>query len=126
MTKIIGRIEERQELAEAFNSSKAEFLVLYGRRQVGKTFLIEQFFTEKTGVFFHVTGVQDGLLTEQLGEFSKATGKNFIMVQALLLLFPGCEELTKAIDGLTKSKKLYYLLMSYHGWQLSDLESCKH
>lgn len=45
--KLIGRKEEQKELANAFNSKKSEFIVVYGRRRVGKTFLIEQFFTLK-------------------------------------------------------------------------------
>jgi len=47
MDNVIGRIEETQRLTDYFNSGKAEFLVVYGRRRVGKTFLIKQFFKEK-------------------------------------------------------------------------------
>jgi len=75
--KIIGRKEEQTELIEVFNSKKAEFVVLYGRRRIGKTFLIEQFFRSKKCIFFHVTGIQDGLLKEQLAQFAKAIGETF-------------------------------------------------
>lgn len=77
MSKIIGRQEEQKELNEVFNSKKAEFVIIYGRRRIGKTFLIEQFFKAKRCVFFHVTGVQDGLIKEQLAEFAKSIGKTF-------------------------------------------------
>ena len=41
---IIGRKAERSELDKIFNSSKAEFLAVCGRRRVGKTFLIKEYF----------------------------------------------------------------------------------
>ena len=37
---IIGRDSEIQELKAAFESEYSEFVVVYGRRRVGKTFLI--------------------------------------------------------------------------------------
>jgi len=39
---IVGRNKEICELNELYNSGKAEFVVLYGRRRVGKTFLIDE------------------------------------------------------------------------------------
>jgi len=37
MKEIIGRTEEISRLNDYFNSGQAEFLVVYGRRRVGKT-----------------------------------------------------------------------------------------
>lgn len=39
---IIGRNKEINELNELYNSGKSEFVVVYGRRRVGKTFLIDE------------------------------------------------------------------------------------
>ena len=36
---IIGREKEVKELSKLFNSNKPEFVAIYGRRRVGKTFL---------------------------------------------------------------------------------------
>lgn len=69
--------KEQKELAAVFNSKKAEFVVVYGRRRIGKTFLIENFFNRKKCLYFYATGIQNGLLKEQLTEFSKAIGKTF-------------------------------------------------
>ena len=44
---IIGRKTEQNILTDIFNSKKAEFVAVYGRRRVGKTYLIEQFFLKK-------------------------------------------------------------------------------
>jgi hypothetical protein len=39
-TAIIGRKKEIQKLDNILKSKKSEFLTVYGRRRVGKTFLI--------------------------------------------------------------------------------------
>lgn len=47
METIIGRKKEIKELTELFNSGKAEFVAVYGRRRIGKTFLIDETFKGK-------------------------------------------------------------------------------
>ena len=42
MEKFIGREKELRELEIRFSSDAFEFIVIYGRRRVGKTMLIEQ------------------------------------------------------------------------------------
>lgn len=74
---IIGRETECALLTELLQSPQAEFLVVYGRRRIGKTFLIESFFSEQDCLFFHVTGIQNGILTEHLHEFSREIGRVF-------------------------------------------------
>ncbi len=106
---IIGRETEKQELSDTFNSKVAEFIVLYGRRRIGKSYLIEHFFTGKSCYFFHVTGVQDGLLNEQLREFAKVIGDTFYNGASLAIpstWMIALEELTKAINNLPKTKKV--------------------
>jgi AAA+ ATPase superfamily predicted ATPase len=41
---LIGRTPEIKRLEKVYRSKEAEFVVLYGRRRVGKTFLIKHFF----------------------------------------------------------------------------------
>ena len=52
MQKIIGRVEEKTELKRLYESGKPEFVVVYCRRRVGKTFLIREFF-EGQFAFYH-------------------------------------------------------------------------
>ena len=52
---IIGRSKEIETLKRYHESNEAEFLVVYGRRRVGKTFLVRQFFNES--FFFYITGI---------------------------------------------------------------------
>lgn len=74
---LVGRKAEIQRLERIYSSKEAEFIVLYGRRRVGKTFLIRQFFTNKDCVYLHVTGLKKGNLTEQLSNFATCFSKVF-------------------------------------------------
>ncbi|MBP5541752.1 MAG: ATP-binding protein [Bacteroidales bacterium] len=42
MAHIIGREKETQELNKLYNSGNAEFVAIYGRRRIGKTFLVNE------------------------------------------------------------------------------------
>ncbi len=52
MAEIIGRKAEQQLLGRLLDAREAEFLVVYGRRRVGKTFLIRNYFKDKFA-FYH-------------------------------------------------------------------------
>ena len=40
---IVGRKKEKELLDYVMNSGQAEFVAIYGRRRVGKTFLIREY-----------------------------------------------------------------------------------
>ena len=44
---IIGREKELQQLHDAYNDEYSQFVVVYGRRRVGKTFLVLEAFNYK-------------------------------------------------------------------------------
>ena len=67
MEKIIGRTGEIKRLQAIANSHRAEFVALYGRRRVGKTFLINELF--KNLFAFKMTGVIEGSLNDQFTAF---------------------------------------------------------
>lgn len=52
----IGRKTELKQLNEQYNSSRFEFAVIYGRRRIGKTSLIQEFIKDKKALFF--TGLE--------------------------------------------------------------------
>jgi hypothetical protein len=70
MAQIIARQQELHLLQKIYKSEKPEFLAIYGRRRIGKTFLIREFFRDK-GVYFHITGVKDSPIKKQLRNFSE-------------------------------------------------------
>ncbi len=53
---IIGRKKELKILEDALSSDSAEFIAIYGRRRVGKTYLIKKFYSRQNGVFFELIG----------------------------------------------------------------------
>jgi AAA+ ATPase superfamily predicted ATPase len=65
---IIGRKPELEILDKIYNSGQAEFLAVYGRRRIGKTYLISEFFKNK-GYYFELTGAKDTPLKTQLNNF---------------------------------------------------------
>lgn len=67
--QLIGREKEQRELTRLKESSQAEFVVLYGRRRVGKTFLVRSFFDDK--FTFYCTGLAKGTRKQQLTNFGK-------------------------------------------------------
>jgi len=64
---LTGRKREIEKLNLLLQSKEAEFLAIYGRRRIGKTFLIEQHF--KKQICFQLNGQKDGPLKEQLANF---------------------------------------------------------
>ena len=44
---IVGRKKELAQIERYYHSGKAEFVAVYGRRRVGKTFLIRQYFKNR-------------------------------------------------------------------------------
>lgn len=66
MALIIGRKEEQKELRWLYEQNEAKFVAVYGRRRVGKTFLIRETF-ENEFAFYH-TGLSP---VELQGEYLK-------------------------------------------------------
>lgn len=68
--KIIGRKTQQAELKQYFTSDKPEFIAVYGRHRVGKTFLIKEFFKDKFAFYF--TGSANTNTLNQLQKFSES------------------------------------------------------
>ena len=72
---IIGREQEQNKLQELYDSEKAEFLVVYGRRRTGKTYMVREYFEEKFSFFhtalspFEMNDNQELLAYQQLRKF---------------------------------------------------------
>jgi len=69
MNKIIGRNLEQSILQEAIESNKSELIALYGRRRIGKTYLIREYY--KKNLVFEISGLFGGTLKDQLENFNK-------------------------------------------------------
>lgn len=81
--KLIGRRTEQRELQRFAESKKSEFVVISGRRRVGKTFLVRETFNHEFA--FYATGVAGGKQKDQIDAFNimlqrvgaKGTAKNW-------------------------------------------------
>jgi len=67
---IVGRKKEKEELLNLYHSKRAEFVAVYGRRRVGKTFLINNLFEDN--FTFKVTAIHDNSKQLQLKNFMTA------------------------------------------------------
>jgi AAA+ ATPase superfamily predicted ATPase len=89
---MIGRKEEIAELQQIVESKQSEFVAVFGRRRVGKTFLIREFFGNKF-VFYH-TGIANQDMSVQLNSFSKSLN-NYSKMS-----FPQCKNWFEAFENL--------------------------
>ena len=109
MNDIIGRREEIKILQTVMDSSKSEFVAVYGRRRVGKTFLIrtvlEDTFT------FQVTGMGNVNLKQQLTNFHVALQKlqpdnQIPQIDNWLMMF---QQLISYLESLPSGKKIIFI-----------------
>jgi len=96
--KIIGREKEKEQLKHYYESSKPEFLAVYGRRRVGKTFLIRELLGEHFA--FHMTGVANKNKKTQLDYFARAMRSYGVLGQTAPSSWPDAFECL--ISYLTK------------------------
>jgi uncharacterized protein len=73
MSTLIGRDKERTLLQKILKSDSSEFVAVYGRRRVGKTYLIRETFSNT--FHFHLTGLANATLHQQLVNFHIALNK---------------------------------------------------
>ena len=65
---MIGRKHEIEQLTyDAYESEQSEFIAVYGRRRIGKTFLITEAFGNRFA--FHHAGLREGGARKQLEQF---------------------------------------------------------
>lgn len=67
MESLIGRKEEQNILNQLLGHQRSEFVAVYGRRRVGKTFLVRRVFHDK--IVFQMTGIARVGMAQQLANF---------------------------------------------------------
>ncbi len=68
--KIVGRKREKDILLQSLMSKRPEFLVVYGRRRVGKTYLVREYFNRMFS--FYTTGLSEEKTKGQLRAFHES------------------------------------------------------
>ena len=131
--QLIGREFERQQLNEICHSGKAEFVAVYGRRRIGKTFLIDSYFKQEYDFF--MAGMYEATKREQLTNFAHQLSQYskiphavppdwmeaFYQLQQYLQTLSGKEQIIIFIDELpwfdtprTRFMKAFELF--WNGW----------
>ena len=105
---IVGRKKEIETLREQYESDKSAFIALYGRRRIGKTFLINETFGDE--ILFKHAGIYKGSMADQLYSFSNSLleygQKKRKVPKNWFHAFEGLKELIKNSD---KKKKVVFL-----------------
>jgi uncharacterized protein len=110
MEMIIGRQKEIDLMVSLKTSKKSEFLAVYGRRRVGKTFLIRQVFEQE--MTFQLIGLGNKKLQWQLSNFHRALMRqnphNVVFTPALNW-FDAFQNLIDLLEAADKPKKVVFL-----------------
>ena len=102
-----GRKKELGVLTKLYESGKFEFAVVYGRRRVGKTMLLNEFCKGKKAVFF--TGIEASVL-ENLSQLSKAVLEHS---DAQSSSFDSFENILLYVDSLASNERIVFVIDEY-------------
>ena len=116
---IIGRKQEQDSLERAFKNRESQFITIYGRRRVGKTYLIREFFSPKDCSFLHVTGLHNGKLHDQLANFIDAFSKTFYDGAHLIQPRSWREALHLLTDQIKKTDKKVVIFFDELPWMVT-------
>jgi uncharacterized protein len=106
---MVARADEIRILNDFFSSNKAEFLAIYGRRRVGKTYLIGSYFKDKTCRFISMTGIEKASFLRQRTECCKRISEAFYNGTPLEVprdWFRVFELIDNAVKNLVKNEKV--------------------
>ncbi len=102
--KLIGRELERKQLEEYIESDRSEFIAVYGRRRVGKTFLIRQVVGNKA--CFSLTGMENADMKDQLANFFFTLRRVFPKAAQPTSWIEAFDELETYLEHRPKGKKI--------------------
>ena len=105
---MIGRQKELKQLRQLLESPNSEFAALYGRRRIGKTYLVNEAFGYRFA--FHHAGMKNATLVKQLKQFRLSLmQQGHERCPALKDWQSAFFELEKFIDGLSVSRKIVFI-----------------
>lgn len=106
--ELIGRSKERALIKQCYDDKKSHFIAVYGRRRVGKTFLIRKHFGND--FTFYITGLAHGNKEQQIANFHLALNRETHtpspVPKSWLEAF---DQLTKKLERSKKKKKVIFI-----------------
>jgi len=108
---IVGRDIEKEKLRLAMQSHRSELIAVYGRRRIGKTYLIREYFSKNC--LFSFSGLRKGIRSDQLLNFmlelrEYSGGYHDILPQNWLEAFNVLKQYLKR-KRKTKTKKVIFI-----------------
>lgn len=108
MSELVGRQVEVEMLRKVTATESPEFIAVYGRRRIGKTFLIRQFFQNQ--FCFYMTGAANVSMHQQLNNFHHALHQfSTSKFEKPSTWFEAFHMLQKHIESAKGSKKIIFL-----------------
>lgn len=105
---ITGREKEISVLDNALKDNKSHFIAVYGRRRIGKTFLIRETF--KSRFTFQHSGVYNGKLSEQIFAFEASIrDAGGIQTKGVKNWLGAFEDLKELIRNSTEKRKIIFI-----------------
>ncbi|MFV0344931.1 MAG: AAA family ATPase [Bacteroidales bacterium] len=102
--EIVGRQLEQKALRQYATTHKPEFVAVYGRRRVGKTFLIKETF--KNDFTFYVAAIANSNLDEQLHNFNVALNQyGNVLYPKATTWFAAFKQLINLLENTKKKGK---------------------
>lgn len=99
--QFIDREDELRVLEERFGRSEPEFIMLYGRRRVGKTELVTRFIRDKPSVYFLA---EEKRYADNLNEMKEMMGDFLKDEEFKLMKFENWVQLSKSFLGRIKER----------------------
>ena len=122
--RFVGRDRELKKLNELYQEEEFQFVVIYGRRRVGKTMLINEFLKKKRSVYYmavegtskeNLSGISKVLLAEKNEEFYMPESKTNIINEDLNYVVDCVDTVTAKIEIIMNCKKLNIPVISAMG-----------
>lgn len=105
----IGRERELNKLNELYHAKGFQFPVIYGRRRVGKTALINEFIKDKEAIFF--TGIESNA-QQNLENFSRSI-LSFTDAALANTFFPSFQAALEYVFKLAEKKRIILVIDEY-------------
>jgi len=107
--KFLDREEEIREVEEKCESNKSEFVVIYGRRRIGKTELIKKFIEEKRAFYFLC---EKNKIEVESGRFLEKFNRKFdVFIEARSM-----EEFFEKISTRFKNERIIIAMDEFSYW----------
>jgi AAA+ ATPase superfamily predicted ATPase len=108
---VVGRHKEKEKLTDALSSHRSELIAVYGRRRIGKTYLIREFYAKN--MVLSVTGLSEANKTRQIKNFAMKLNEVYGEFQTAkypsdwLEVFARVKQYLESLRKTTKKKVLF-------------------